>query len=140
MAGAVFVIATDLWPEHAAWARTQVQAAHLQNFAARALGVDARVELACLPARATEDPGDRAVGRVIDQSVGLETSVLFVLPATFELNLWRRTALGNGSRRIHEEPPFPRPGPRGSARGYPPLIRLGASSGTVQGRRRSPGS
>ena len=104
MAGAVFVLATDLGPEHAAWAQTQAQAAHLQNFAAKSLGVDAQVELARLPARAVEDPGELHIGRVIDRCIGPDTSVVVVLPAVFELNVWRRTMLGeelSAARRRH---------------------------------------
>lgn len=94
MPGAVFVIATDLRPEDRDWACVEAQAVSLQSFAARMFGVEPRVELACLPARSTDDPGDRQVGRVIDRSVEDQTQELFVLPATFELNVWQRTMLG----------------------------------------------
>ena len=48
----------------------EAQAAGLQAFAERALGVSTWVDLACLPARSTEDPGEYHLGRVIDRRVG----------------------------------------------------------------------
>lgn len=104
MAGAVFVLATDLRPEDAAWELMEAQAATLQAFAARTFGVTARVGLACLPARSVEDPGEHHIGRVIDRSIGDETSELFVLPAALDLNVWQRTMLGeelSEARRRH---------------------------------------
>jgi hypothetical protein len=104
MAGAVFVIATDLRPGDVAWARAEAQATGLQAFAARTFGVTARVGLACLPARSLEDPGAYHLGRVIDQSIVAETAELFVLPAAFDLNVWQRTLLGeelSAARRRH---------------------------------------
>ena len=62
------------------------------------------VDLACLPARSTEDPGEHHIGRVIDRRVGDEASVIFVLPAAFDLNIWQRTMLGEelgAARRRH---------------------------------------
>src|SRR5580698_3128310 len=94
MAGAVFVIATDLRPGDAAWAPAQAQAAGLQTFAERTFGVKAQVNLACLPARSMEDPGEHHIGRVIDRSVGDQTSEVFVLPVSFDWNVWQRTVLG----------------------------------------------
>ncbi len=72
----------------------EAQAASLQAFAERALGVATRVDLACLPVRSTEDPGECRIGRVIDRRVGEGASILFVLPAAFDLNIWQRTMLG----------------------------------------------
>jgi hypothetical protein len=80
------------------------QAASLQTFAERALGVAISVELACLPARSTEDPGEYEIGRVIDQRVRDGTALIFVLPAALELNIWQRTMLGEelgAARRRH---------------------------------------
>ena len=65
----VFILATDLRPEEAAWARAEAQAANLQSFAAQALGVTLRVELACLSARPMEDRGENQLGPVIDRRV-----------------------------------------------------------------------
>ena len=104
MAGPVFILATDLRPGEAAWAHAEAQAAGLQAFAARTLGVTPWVDLACLPARSTEDPGEYHLGRVIDRRVGDEASVIFVLPAAFDLNIWQRTMLGEelgAARRRH---------------------------------------
>ncbi len=104
MAGAVFIIATDLRPTDAAWARAEAQAAGLQAFAARTFGMTAQVGLACLPLHSMEDPGEYHIGRAIDRSVQDETSELFVLPAAFDLNVWQRTLLGeelSAARRRH---------------------------------------
>ena len=82
----------------------EAQAAGLQAFAERALGVSTWVDLACLPARSTEDPGEYQIGRVIDRRVGDGASILFVLPAAFDLNIWQRTMLGEelgAARRRH---------------------------------------
>jgi hypothetical protein len=94
MAGAVFIISTDLRPSDAAWVRAEAQASGLQAFAARTFGVTAEVGMACLPARSVEDAGEYQIGRVIDRSVRDETAELFVLPAAFDLNVWQRTLLG----------------------------------------------
>jgi sirohydrochlorin ferrochelatase len=104
VAGPVFILATDLQPGEAAWARTEAQAAALQAFAARTLGVAARVDLACLPARSIEDTGQCHLGRVIDRLAGDEASDIFVLPTAFDLNIWQRTTLGEelgAARRRH---------------------------------------
>ena len=104
MAGPAFIIATDLRPGEAAWAHAEAQAALLQPFAARTLGVTSWVDLACLPARSRADPGDYDIGRVIGRRVGDEASVIFVLPAPFDLNIWQRTTLGEelgAARRRH---------------------------------------
>jgi sirohydrochlorin ferrochelatase len=109
MAGPAFILATDLRPEEAAWAHAQAQAASLQAFAARALGIAPWVGLACLPARSTADPGEYDLRRVIDRRAGDEASVIFVLPSTFELNLWQRTILGeelSAARRRHPAVPI----------------------------------
>jgi hypothetical protein len=100
----VFILATDLPPGGAAWTSTEAQAASLQVFAERTLGVPARVELACLPARSMDDPGEHYLGRVIARLVGDEAPLLFVLPAAFDLNIWQRTMLGEevgAARRRH---------------------------------------
>jgi hypothetical protein len=104
MAGIVVVVATDLRPENAAWARAEAQAVGLEEFASRTFGMTVQVGLACLPARSVEDPGEHPIGRVIDRSVGDETAELFVLPAAFDLSLWQRTLLGeelSAARRRH---------------------------------------
>ena len=106
MANAVFILATDLRPGEAAWASAESQAAELQTFTARALGLTPRVDLACLPARSTEDPGKFGLGAVIDRGAGDGAPVLFVLPACFELNVWQRTMLGeelSAARRRHPD-------------------------------------
>jgi hypothetical protein len=100
----VFILATDLRPGEAAWASMEAQAAGLQVFVERALGVSAGVDLACLPLRSTEDPGEYQIGRVIDRRVGDGASILFVMPAAFNLNIWQRTMLGEelgATRRRH---------------------------------------
>jgi len=100
----VFILATDLRPGEPDWALLEAQAASLQPFAEHALGVSTSVDLACLPARSTEDPGEYQIGRVIDRRVGEGTSILFVLPAAFDLNIWQRTMLGEelgAARRRH---------------------------------------
>lgn len=104
MATTVFILATDLSPAEAAWASTKAQAASLRAFAERTLGVPTRVDLACLPGRSTDDPGEHHLGRVIDRLVGDEASLIFVLPAAFDLNIWQRTTLGEevgAARRRH---------------------------------------
>jgi hypothetical protein len=82
----------------------ETQASVLQAFAERALGMSTRVDLACLPARSTEDPGEYQIGRVIDRHVGDGTSLLFVMPAAFDQSVWQRTMLGEelgAARRRH---------------------------------------
>ena len=104
MATTVFILATDLSPAEAAWASTKAQAASLRVFTERTLGVPTRVDLACLPGRSTDDPGEHHLGRVIDRLVGDEASLIFVLPAAFDLNIWQRTTLGEeagAARRRH---------------------------------------
>lgn len=105
MAGAVFVIATDVRPGEVAWARAAAQVAGLEAFAAGTLGVTARVRLAYLPARSVEDPSEYHIARVIDQCVEDRAAELFVLPAAFDLNVWQRTTLGeelSAARRRHD--------------------------------------
>jgi hypothetical protein len=100
----VFILATDLRPGEAAWTSAEAQAAELQTSASRALGVTPQIDLAYLPARSTEDPGEHHLGRVIDRAAVEDASVLFVLPACFELNVWQRTMLGEelaAARRRH---------------------------------------
>ena len=104
MSRPVFILATDLRPGEAAWASMEAQAAGLQAFAERAIGVSAWVDLACLPARLTADPGEYHIGRVIDRRVGDGASILCALPAAFDLNIWERTMLGEelgAARRRH---------------------------------------
>jgi sirohydrochlorin ferrochelatase len=104
MAGIIVVVATDLRPEGAAWARAEAQAVGLEEFAARTFGMTVQVVLACLPARSVEDPSEHPLGRVIARSVGDDTAELFVLPAAFDLNVWQRTLLGeelSAARRRH---------------------------------------
>jgi sirohydrochlorin ferrochelatase len=82
----------------------KAQAAALQAVAERALGVSTCVDLTCLPARSTEDPGEHHIGRVIDRCVGDGASILFVLPTALDLNIWQRTTLGEelgAARRRH---------------------------------------
>ena len=103
MAEPVVIVATDLRPEDPAWPRVEAQAAGLQRFATRSLGVTPRVGLARLPARLEDDLGEHRLGRVIDR-VGSDASVIVVLPAAFELNVWQRTMLGEElteARRRH---------------------------------------
>jgi len=103
MAEPVVILATDLRPEDPAWSRAEAQAAALEPFAARSLGVRPRVALARLPARMEEDLGEYRLGCVIDR-VGGDASVILVLPAAFELNVWQRTMLGEElteARRLH---------------------------------------
>ncbi|WP_337177888.1 hypothetical protein [Paludisphaera sp.] len=104
MEGPAFILATDLGPADPAWALLEAQAAGLREFAARSLGVEPRVGLARLPGRSADDAGDLHVGRVIDRCVGDGASTVFVLPATFELNIWQRSMLGEElteARRRH---------------------------------------
>ena len=104
MASPVILLATDLSPRDTAWEFTKAQAESLRAFAERVLGVPTRVDLACLPARSMDDPGEHHLGRAIDRSVGDEPSLLFVLPTTFDLNIWQRTMLGEevgAARRRH---------------------------------------
>jgi sirohydrochlorin ferrochelatase len=104
MASPVILLATDLSPRDTAWEFTKAQAESLRAFAERTLGVPTRVDLACLPARSMDDPGEHHLGRAIDRSVGDEPSLLFVLPTTFDLNIWQRTMLGEevgAARRRH---------------------------------------
>jgi hypothetical protein len=111
MAAPVVILATDLRPEDPAWSRAEAQAANLQPFAARSLGVEPRVALARLPAWQEEDLGDYRLGSVIDRVIdhdidraGGDARVVFLLPAAFELNIWQRTMLGEElteARRRH---------------------------------------
>jgi len=104
MADAAFIIATDVRPGGPAWEELKSQAGSLQLFANRTLGVESRVDLACLPARAMDDHGEWQLSRVIDRSAGDEASMIFLLPATFELNVWQRATLGEAlacARRQH---------------------------------------
>jgi hypothetical protein len=82
----------------------QAQASVLEGFAERALGLSTWVDLACLPARSTDDPGEFQIARVIDRRVRDGTSLLFVMPAAFDQNIWQRTMLGEelgAARRRH---------------------------------------
>jgi hypothetical protein len=104
MTGPVFILATDLRPQDAAWPDVEAQATALETFAGHKLGVAPRFDLACLPSRSTDDPGEYDLGRVIDRHVGEGASILFVLPAAFDLNIWQRTTLGeevSAARRRH---------------------------------------
>src|SRR5262245_26608867 len=102
MAEPVVILATDLRPEDPAWPRAEAQAAGLRAFAKRSLGMAPRVALARLPAR-LEDLGEHRLSCVIDR-VGGDASVILVLPAAFELNVWQRTMMGEElteARRRH---------------------------------------
>lgn len=104
MAGAVFVIATDLRPEETAWALLGAQAVYLQTFAARTFGVEAQVEVANLPARSADDPGEYQISRVIDRCVDGHPQEIFVLPVAFEMNVWQQALMGeelSEARRRH---------------------------------------
>jgi hypothetical protein len=104
VATTAFILATDLSPAEAAWASSNAQAASLRAFAERTLGMPARVDLACLPGRSTDDPGEHHLGRVLDRLAGDGASLLFVLPVAFDLNIWQRTTLGEAigaARRRH---------------------------------------
>jgi hypothetical protein len=104
VAGSVFILATELRPGGEAFAALQAQAEALEPFAERAIGVAARVDLACLPAHATEDPGEYHLGRVIDRQAGAGATEVFVLPTSLDLNIWQRTMLGEefaAARRRH---------------------------------------
>jgi sirohydrochlorin ferrochelatase len=94
MAGPAFILATDLRPTDAAWARTEAMAAAVQEFAERILGTASQVGLANLPSRSLEEPGEFRVGQVIERFIGDDASVLFVLPIVFGLNLWQQAMLG----------------------------------------------
>ena len=54
----VFILATDLQPRDAGWPGVEAQAAALESFAGQTLGVAPRVDLACLPSRSTDEPGE----------------------------------------------------------------------------------
>ncbi len=104
MPGPAFILATDLEPTAAAWSQAEAAAAALRGFAERALGVDARVELARLPARAPDETGDFQLSRVVDRVADAGAPVVFVLPSPFELNVWQRATLGEelaAARRRH---------------------------------------
>lgn len=108
MAGAAFVIATDIRPGEPAWAAARAQAAALEAFAERNFGTPVRAHFACLPARSMEDPGEFHLAAVLDRcSAG--ASEVFVLPAAFDLNVWQRTLLGeelSAARRRHPSVAF----------------------------------
>src|SRR5262245_2378647 len=103
MSEPVIIIATDLRPEDPAWTRAEEQAAGLRTFAARALGVAPRTGLARLPTQSGEDLGEHRLGLVIERLAG-DASVILVLPAALELNVWQRMMLGeelSEARRRH---------------------------------------
>lgn len=89
----LFILATDLLPGDNAWAHVELQAKSLQAFAARAFGVTPRTGVASLPAQFASDLGDYRLSRVIER-LGRDASMVFVLPAAFELTVWQRTMLG----------------------------------------------
>jgi hypothetical protein len=104
MTGPVFILATDLQPRNAGWPGVEAQAVALETFAGHKLGMALRVDLACLPSRSTDDLGEYHLTRVIDRRVGDGASLLFLLPAGFDLNIWQRTTLGeevSAARRRH---------------------------------------
>lgn len=102
MAGATFVLATDLRPGGPSWASLEAVAAHLEQFAARSLGVAANVDLACLPSPGADDAGESQLSRAIERVIADDCSELFIVPATFEFTVWQRTWLGEeiGAARL----------------------------------------
>lgn len=74
------------------WRQVEAQAIGLQAFATRAFGVTPRTAVATLPSQPSDCDEHRLV-RVIER-VGSQASAIFVLPATFDLNVWQRTMLG----------------------------------------------
>jgi len=93
VADPVFILATDLRPDDPAWARAEDQAAALQSFAARALGVAPRVVLGWFAQEPAEVAGEHHLRRVLETAAA-DAAVLFVLPCAFELSLYQRTLLG----------------------------------------------
>ncbi len=137
MSAPVFILATELQPRDAAWPGVEALAASLESFAGHKLGMAPRVDLACLTSRSTDDPGEYHLGRVIDRRVGDGASLVFLLPAALELNIWQRTTLGEevvrrapppcrcfdpsrygGSRTSPARRLFRRPGPAGAGRAW----------------------
>jgi sirohydrochlorin ferrochelatase len=104
VAATAFILATDLQPGGAAWENAEAQAASLGAFATRTLGFVPRVRTAWLPTRPPDDCGTYDLARVIDGEIVGGVSDVFVLPSTFELNVWQRTRLGQAlseARRRH---------------------------------------
>lgn len=103
MAATAIILATDSQPGGTAWASAEAQAASVETFAVRVLGFTPRVRTAWLSDGPSDD-GAYDLGRVIDQEIAGGASDLFVLPSAFELNVWRRTRLGqvfSEARRSH---------------------------------------
>jgi hypothetical protein len=99
----VFILATELEPGSASWAKAEGQAASLAVSATRLLGLSAKAQLGVLPARPAEKD-QHQLAQVIEREIDQGGSELFVLPLAFELNIWQRTLLGetlSEIRRLH---------------------------------------
>jgi sirohydrochlorin ferrochelatase len=104
VAGPVFILATELEPGTANWAKAEGQAANLAVSATRLLGLSARAQLAVLATRPAEKD-EHHLAQVIEREISQGGSELFVLPVAFELNIWQRTLLGetlSEIRRLHQ--------------------------------------
>ena len=102
MAGPVFILATELDPGKAAWGKAAEQASQLEDFVERFLGLEARVRVASLPSLPTESSHELA--GVIAREIAEGASELFVLPVSFEPDIWQRASLGQilaEARRLH---------------------------------------
>jgi hypothetical protein len=100
----IFILATVLEPGSASWAKAEGQAASLAASATRLLGLAARTQLAVLPTRPAEKD-QHQLAQVIEREIDRGASELFVLPLTFEFNIWQRTLLGETLgelRRLHQ--------------------------------------
>ena len=102
MAGPVFILATDLDPGKAAWEKAAEQASQLEDFAKRFLGLGAHVRVASLSSLSAE--GSQELAGVIAREITQGASELFVLPVSFEPDIWQRALLGQilaEARRFH---------------------------------------
>ncbi len=96
--GPVFISRDRSATWKSAWASMEAQAAGLPGVLADAAGqgMSVWVDLACLPAGSMEDPGEYHIGRVIDRRASDGASMLFALPAAFDLNVCYKTMLQRG--------------------------------------------
>ena len=102
MAGPVFILATDLDPGKAAWEKAAEEASQLEDFAKRFLGLGAHVRVASLSSLSAE--GSQELAGVIAREITQGASELFVLPVSFEPDIWQRALLGQTlaeARRFH---------------------------------------
>lgn len=103
-----FVLTSDLLPHQPDWASALAQAESLAEPVAHILGFTPRVRLASLVMHPGENAGENGLDCVLRDEASRGAAEIFVLPVSFDWNLWQREAFGRtiaDFRREHPDVP-----------------------------------